>query len=192
MLRTIALLAILLPAAVCAQTQDHQHAGHGSIMPDPSRLPHNPSAALPVQPGQAAFAAIQEIVALLEADPHTDWSRVDIEALRQHLIDMNNVTLAAQVTRTPLEDGMRFAVTGAAPIQASIRRMVAGHVATMNNVSGWRFASEEIDGGASLNVRVPKADIDKLKALGFIGVLTRGMHHQAHHLMIARGGHPHH
>ncbi len=31
------------------------------------------------------------------ADPETDSSQVDIEALRQHLIDMDNVTLRARV-----------------------------------------------------------------------------------------------
>jgi hypothetical protein len=31
----------------------------------------------------------------------------------------------------------------------------------------------------------------KLRALGFIGVLTLGMHHQMHHLMIAKGENPH-
>ena len=28
-------------------------------------------------------------------------------------------------------------------------------------------------------------------SLGFIGVVTRGMHHQMHHLMLARGENPH-
>src|SRR5437763_2768602 len=42
---------------------------------------------LPTSPGQAAFGAISEIVRLLKADPNTDWSKVNIEALRQHLID---------------------------------------------------------------------------------------------------------
>src|SRR5438552_18068577 len=40
---------------------------------------------LPKSPGQAAYAAIGEVVRLLEADPRTDWSRVNVEALRQHL-----------------------------------------------------------------------------------------------------------
>lgn len=35
----------------------------------------------PREPGQSAFTAIQEMVALLKADPQTDWSRVDVEAL---------------------------------------------------------------------------------------------------------------
>ena len=46
----------------------------------------------------------------------------------------------------------------------------------------------EIDGGKSLVV-LPH-DADKLRRLGFFGVLTLGMHHHAHHLMIARGENP--
>ena len=42
----------------------------------------------PTMPGQDAFGAIQETVSLLEADPATDWSKVNIAALREHLIDM--------------------------------------------------------------------------------------------------------
>ncbi len=47
----------------------------------------------PTEPGQAAFAAIQEIVARLQADPRTDWSKVDVDALRQPLINMDEVTM---------------------------------------------------------------------------------------------------
>ena len=48
-----------------------------------------------------------------------------------------------------------------------------------------------LDDGASLTVRTPAKDADKLKGLGFFGVLALGTHHQIHHLMIARGMHPH-
>ena len=65
--------------------------------------------------------------------------------------------------------------------------MVSAHAATMNGVDGWRFASGESDDGAVLTVLVPAKDANKLRGLGFIGVMTRGMHHQMHHLMIARG-----
>ena len=57
---------------------------------------------MPTQPGQDAFGAIQEIVRILEADPATDWSKVDLEALREHLIDMNEVTLHAAVVAASL------------------------------------------------------------------------------------------
>ncbi|HXP76590.1 MAG TPA: hypothetical protein VN823_20805 [Stellaceae bacterium] len=148
-------------------------------------------ASVPTEPGQAAFAAVQEIVGILEADPSTDWSKVNIEALRQHLIDMNNVTLAAQVVSEPVEGGMRYTVTGAGPVQESIRRMVTAHAATMNGVDGWHFEAANAEGGAVLTVRPPAKDMEKLRGLGFIGVLARGMHHQMHHLMIARGESPH-
>ena len=183
MIRT--LLAVLLLAAAPALAQTAGHTMH-----------HHPMAAAPVGPlpseaGQGAFAAIQEVVAILEADPDTDWSRVDVEALRQHLIDMANVTLAAEVASTPVPDGAAFTVTGEGAVAESIRRMVTAHAATMNGVGGWTFAAVEREDGAVLTVTVPADDLPKVRALGFIGVMTRGMHHQHHHLMIARGDHPH-
>jgi hypothetical protein len=39
-------------------------------------------------PGQVAFGAIPEVVRILEANPATEWSKVNISALQQHLIDM--------------------------------------------------------------------------------------------------------
>jgi hypothetical protein len=62
-------------------------------------------AMLPTQPGQAALAAAQEIVRMLEADPGTDWSKVNLTAVRQHLIDMDEVTLRAVVAEQPVEVG---------------------------------------------------------------------------------------
>jgi hypothetical protein len=87
---------------------------------------------------------------------------------------------------------MRFIVTGAGPVRDSIRRMVTAHAATMNGVDGWMFDAAEIESGASLTVHAPAKAAAKLKGLGFIGVLASGMHHQEHHLMIARGENPHH
>jgi len=124
------------------------------------------------------------------ADPKTDWSKVDIGTLRQHLVDMNNVTLAADVKNAPVDGGMRFDITDQGPVRDSIRRMVAARAATMNGVDGWRFEAVEIDDGESLIAWPPAKDADKLRGLGFFGVLTFGMHHQAHHLMIAPGENP--
>lgn len=141
--------------------------------------------------GQSAFAAIQEITAALMADPATDWSRVDIEALRLHLIDMDNVTLRADVASEPVEGGARFAVTSSDPsVTASIRAMVPAHVATMSGVEGWTMQSAEIDGGAAMTVTGP--DEARIRGLGFIGLMTVGMHHQAHHMALASGRNPHH
>ncbi len=146
---------------------------------------------MPSQPGEAAFAAIQEIVEILEADPKTDWRKVNIEALRQHLIDMDNVTLHAEVRSEPIDGGMKFVISGTGPVIGSIQRMVTAHSATMNGVDGWHFTASTTAAGAILTVMPPPEDIDMLHGLGFIGVMARGMHHQQHHLMLARGGNPH-
>ncbi len=191
MFRFLCCLLALLPTLAFAQTHDHGATTQSMSPADHMKMGHANPAFTPKQPGQDAFAAIQEIVEVLEADPQTDWTKVDIDALRRHLIDMSNVTLLAVVSREPLGDGMRFTVTGSDPVVVSIRRMITAHAATMNGVGGWRFNAADVDRGAVLEVHVPPADMAKLKALGFIGVMTRGMHHQEHHLMIARGQHPH-
>jgi hypothetical protein len=171
-------LAFALLTAGAAPAQDH-----GAMMAEDG---------VPSESGQATFAAIQEIVALLDANPATEWARVDIEALRQHLIDMNNVTLGAVVEAAEMEGSVRFSVSGDGSVRESVRRMVMAHAATMNGADGWTFAAESSDNGTILTVSPPdQASMVKLRALGFIGVMTRGMHHQQHHWMLATGTGPH-
>jgi hypothetical protein len=190
MIRALAFLVCLAPNIALAQSALPNPADSGDTA---QQMMHHQGAAasVPTQPGQAAFAAIQEIVGILEADPKTDWSKVNIEALHHHLIDMNNVTLAAAVTSEPVKDGMRFTITGAGAVQDSIRRMVMAHAATMNGVDGWHFKASKAQNGAILMVLPPAKDLSKLRGLGFIGVLTLDMPHQQHHLMLARGENPH-
>ncbi len=143
------------------------------------------------EPGQGAFAAIGEIVALLMADPATDWDKVDIDALRAHLVDMDLVTTQASVTRADIEGGERFTVRGEGDVAGAVQRMVLAHAAFMDGTDGWHMTAEPVAGGAVLEVTVPEADRAKLAGLGFFGVLSWGMHHQAHHLAMATGGTPH-
>ena len=148
---------------------------------------------LPQETGQAAFAAIQEIVAKLEADPDTDWSKVNIETLRQHLIDMNDVTLRAKIIVESQSNGRKFVVTGDGTVVGSIQRMVMGHAATMSGKDGWTMVAEAIANGTKLDVKPPGPGmLAKLDGLGFIGLMTMVMHHQEHHWMIAKGNAPHH
>ena len=200
MIRAIAFIAGLAPAVAFAQSSSMAGSGgeaHGMTMPNvmmhwqPTDHRARGVSAAPTEPGQSAFAAIQEIVGFLNADPKTDWSKVNIDALRQHLVDMNNIVLAAEVKDVPVGRGMRFDVSGEGPVRDSIRRMVSAHAAAMNGVDGWALAAADIDGGESLTVLPPHKDAAKLRGLGFFGVLALGMHHQAHHLMVARGLSPH-
>lgn len=188
MIRYVLAAAILaIPPVGLAQTRTPviDHRTHAAAIKQPSE-------GMPAQPGQGAFAAIQEIVAMLDADPGTDWSKVDIDDLRQHLVDMNSVTLYAKAAATPAEGGVRFLVTGTGPVRESIRRTVTAHAETMSGTDGMTFVAEDHPEGAVMTVIVENpADLAKLKGLGFFGIMTLGMHHPPHHLMIAAGNAPH-
>lgn len=170
-------------------------AGATLLLPSAKQAaPHDPAThdAAPIlrEGGKSAFAAIQDITAALMADPATDWSKVDIEALRAHLIGMDNATLRADVAAKAIEGGARFIVTSRDPaVTASIRAMVAAHAATMNGVEGSAMQVEEVAGDAAMTDT--GADSARIGGLGFIGVMTVGMHHQAHHLALASGQSPH-
>jgi hypothetical protein len=142
-------------------------------------------ASTPTMSGQDAFGTIQEIVQILQADSATDWSKVNIDALRQHLIDMNEVTLHAATAERVLDNGVEFAVTGEGRALEAIKRMVPAHVSELREI-GWNAQTDELPNGVSLTVFASEAQpITKLKALGFMGIMVQGSHHQPHHLMMA-------
>ena len=97
----------------------------------------------PAMPGQDAFGTIQEVVQILQADPATDWSKVNIGALRQHLIDMNEVTLHAAAAERVLDNGIEIAVTGEGRTLEAIKRMVPAHVSELREI-GWNAKSDEL------------------------------------------------
>ena len=142
------------------------------------------------QPGQDAFGAIQEIVQILEADPKTDWSKVNLEALRQHLIDMNEVTLKAEAAAKPVDGGLEIAVTGTGRTLEAIQRMVPAHARAIDrkHPHGWNAKTDPLPDGVRLTVTSsdPK-EVQHIRGLGFIGIMVSGHHHQWHHLAMARG-----
>jgi hypothetical protein len=143
--------------------------------------------AMPTMPGQEAFGTIQEILRILEADPSTDWSKVDIGALREHLIDMDEVTMRAIAKSRMLDGGVEFTVTGTGRTLAAIKRMVPTHTGVLRSM-GWNARAEVVPDGVKLTVMASEAQpLVKLKALGFIGIMAQGANHQPHHLMMAKG-----
>ena len=90
MIRIVVLIGLLAPPAAFAQANSPSQGSHREhmqmMMPGKSEAPGRKESSGPIEAGESAFAAIQEIVALLNADPKTDWSKVDIDALRQHLV----------------------------------------------------------------------------------------------------------
>ncbi|NOR61065.1 MAG: hypothetical protein GQ535_01050 [Rhodobacteraceae bacterium] len=145
-----------------------------------------------VEGGQSAFSAIAEVVAALQADPSTDWSVVDIDGLRDHLRDMDIVTIDSRSVASEIEGGLRFDVTGEGEVVAAIRRMARAHAGMMDGADGWNYSTVDIPNGAALSVTVFEAsDLAMLKGLGFYGIMASGMHHQTHHWAMASGADPH-
>jgi hypothetical protein len=179
-------LAALLCAAplTAAYAQHDHHDGHDMQMGSMTM----PTTGVPTESGQSAFGAITEVVAILEADPKTDWAKVDIDTLRDHLVDMDNVTLHAHVASSPVANGMRFDVTGDEAVRDSIRRMVKSHASMTTEDGGQHVTVTEIPAGASMTVIAnDAAGGTRIRALGFFGAMTGGVHHQLHHLMMAKG-----
>jgi hypothetical protein len=170
----------IIAGSVLVFAQDRSHMDH-------ARHVHGSEATVPIMPGQEAFGTIQEIVRILEADPATDWSMASIGALREHLIDMDDVTMRARAFERPLADGVEITVTGEGRTLAAIKRMIPAHAHELAAL-GWRARTEERPDGVKLVVTSSDArQIVKIKALGFMGIMVQGAHHQVHHLMMARG-----
>ena len=147
---------------------------------------------LPSETGQSQLAAIAEIVSLLRDDPETDWSQVDIKLLRDHLVDMDNVTTKALVERTVDELSATFLITGDEVAAASIQRMVLAHSPMLQQSSDWSVLAQEQEGGAKMMIQASSEDdFNQVLGLGFFGLMTIGAHHQQHHLMIAKRQSPH-
>ena len=157
------------------QSGMHQHSMMGTEM-----------TGQPTMPGQEAFGTIQEVVRILDADPTTDWSKVNISVLREHLIDMDEVTMRARATERTLDNGVEIAVTGEGRTLDAIKRMVPAHKHELSQL-GWNAKTEDLPNGVKLTVTSTDAkQVVKLKALGFMGIMVQGAHHQRHHLMMAR------
>ena len=151
---------------------------------------HDMSGPRPTSPGNAAFGTISEIVRMLDADPKTDWSKVNIEALRQHLIDMDLVLMTSTVKQRNVAGGVELDVTGTGPTVAAIRRMAVNHTRMLDGAQ-YRASAADIAGGAKLTIAAKNhgdsAAVARIRGLGFAGLFTEGDHHAMHHLMLAKG-----
>jgi hypothetical protein len=152
---------------------------------------HAASGPLPASSGQAAFATMSEIVRLLKADSTTDWSKVNLEAVRQHLIDMDAVTMRSTVRQHNVDGGIEADVTGTGATAGAIKRMLSMHAMMLDQMPEYRATSTEIPGGVRLRVTAKGSNdaraVAQIRGLGFAGLLTEGDHHAPHHMALARG-----
>ena len=178
---TIALaIAVMSTQAPAQNASAMDHASHAAA-----------SSAGVIPPGQAAYATMAAIVAMLEADSTTDWSKVNIEALRQHLIVMNEVTIGARTRQTSVPGGASMDVTGDGHVAESIRTMLRNHSAMLAMEGPYRASVDDIPGGVRWVVTAANPGdaktVAKIRGLGFAGLLTLGDHHTPHHIALARG-----
>lgn len=144
--------------------------------------------------GNDAFGTLQEAVEKLNSDPATDWSKVDLEALRQHLIDMRNFTLNVDVlSKEAIDNGVRVTIRPTTPAaEASLGRVLPAHAMQLKRETGWQMDINKEQQLYSLEVRTERAnEIEKIRGLGYIGIMATGNHHQLHHWLMITGQHPH-
>src|SRR4051812_41613292 len=142
-MNNLALLTLLVPlAGATPVTAQHDMSG----------MSERNAQAIPKETGQSAFGAISEVVEFLDADRTTDWSEVNIDLLRDHLVDMDNVTLHARVRTTPVAGGTRFEVSGEGPVIASIQRMTQIHASMSGEIPRQHTQVQETPTGSVMTV----------------------------------------
>ena len=178
------LFALPASAETTAQAMPMQHSGHQT----------SSSAGALTESGTDIFATVQEVIARLNADPDTDWSKVDLEALRQHLRDMFQFSYNVDVlSRQPMEKGVKILVK-ATNLRAdkALARVLQAHPMMLKMETGWTMQSRRQKDGYEITVTTSKpSEVDKIRGLGYIGLLAYGSHHQAHHWAMVTGHNPH-
>lgn len=141
-------------------------------------------------PGNDIFGTIREVVAKLEADPNTDWSKVDMQALWQHLLDMKAFTEEVHViSKKPIENGVEIQVQPQTKRAVeALKHLFSMHPAMLKMEKGWDMIAKPNGGQWTVTCTTKnKSEVQKIRALGYIGLITEGAHHQMHHWMIATG-----
>lgn len=140
--------------------------------------------------GNDIFGTIQEVIKKLEANPHTDWSKVNLEGLRQHLLDMKAFTEQVKITaQKPIEDGVEIHIRPTSERAShALKRLFSMHPAMLKKEKGWDMNAQQRNKGWIVTCTSDKkSDVTKIRALGYIGLIAEGAHHQLHHWMIATG-----
>lgn len=171
-----------------AADMDHSKMSHSAMKITPT------SHTLPTEKGNDAFGTIQEVISLLGSDPTTDWSKVNLEALRLHLLDMEDMVSNVEVlSQKSISSGMVAVVKPTSKRAAkALKRIFMAHPQVLKSESGFEMNVKFINGQYTLTTTTSNpADVDKIRGLGYIGLMALGNHHQAHHYAMAKGLNPH-
>ena len=186
-LRILMLLAFFVCSTVALAGDDHsdmiQHEQKNET-----------STVMLTEAGNDAFGTIQEVIMKLNNDPNTDWTKINIEALRQHLLDMNDMTLHVDViSQKPIPSGLEAIVRPTTDRAAlALEKIFKAHPAQLNRETGWNMQVVKNNGVYILITTSENPnDTSKIRGLGYIGLMVYGNHHQPHHWAMATGKNPH-
>jgi hypothetical protein len=185
-------IVISMVMTVVNAEMDHTNMDHSAMMHHTQPMIQVNEVTL-TESGTDPFAVMQEAIAALEANPDTNWEKVNIEALRLHLVEMQDMTLDVDVTQTHIDNGFKAVVapTSSRAVK-SLTRVLSAHPAQMKAETGWDMQVSNNNGVFTLNVTTENAkDVAKIRGLGYIGVMAYGNHHQPHHWAMASGDDPH-
>jgi hypothetical protein len=193
---TIATSHALKPTTLSVDQSTHTNMDHNThMMQEPAETGVSRVFTSPLtEPGNDVFATLQEAVNQLLQDDSTDWEKVDLESLRQHLIDMENFTVNVQViSKSDVEQGVQVIIEPSTTQAAdSLDRALSAHPAVLEQETGWSMVSE--NSGKRYEIQITSTnsdDVMKIRALGYIVIMTMGNHHQPHHWAMASGNNPH-
>jgi hypothetical protein len=153
-----------------------------------------PQAAVLREAGNDIFGTIQETIKKLDANPNTNWEKVDLEALRQHLIDMKHFTVdVTVVAQRNTKKGTQIIVRATTKAASkALARAMSAHPSMLKAETGWDMSVKAEGNQYKLKINTNKpAEVARLRALGYIGIMALGNHHQIHHWMMASGAKPH-
>ncbi len=186
---SLSIVATIIAVPMASAHMHHANMNHAAMMG------HNaaPTQVVLTESGTDPFATLQEVIAALEANPDTNWEKVNIEALRLHLVEMQDMTTNVDVKQQYIDNGFQVVVMPTTNRAVkSLIRVLSGHPAQMKAETGWDMQVQNNDGVFTLTVTTDNAkDIAKLRGLGYIGVMAYGNHHQPHHWAMASGDNPH-
>jgi len=151
---------------------DHVNMNHSAMMShgitDYSKLTSKVSKVTLTESGTDPFATLQEVIAELEINPDTNWEKVNIEALRLHLIEMQDMTINVDVKQQYINNGFQAVVTPTTNRAIkSLARVLSGHPAQMKAETGWDMQVSNNDDVFTLTVVSKKAH-EVAKIRGFL------------------------
>ena len=186
---SLSIIVTIIAMPMASAHMHHANMNHAAMMGRNTA----PTQVVLTESGTDPFATLQEVITALEANPDTSWEKVNIEALRLHLVEMQDMTTNVDVKQQYIDNGFQAVVTPTTNRAVkSLTRVLSGHPMQMKAETGWDMQVQNNNSVFTLTVTTNNTkDVAKIRGLGYIGVMAYGNHHQPHHWAIASGDNPH-